>query len=200
VNLRTRYAAHGLTTYPPGQFFDQLSELYVGKLFMVIDVSGSMEGARLKAAVAGARDLLSKAVSESYEVGVITFDDRAKLELGLTMDLRAVDRALARLGVRGGTDMSRGIELAHRILRERRGERVMAIFSDGETDRRSALAAAEAARRDDIRIIATLGGTAQSEFMRQVAPDSEDLEVVPDSEVQERIAGMAALLPPTGKR
>lgn len=199
MTLRRRYAGHGITNHPPGRYFDELSDLYAGKLLMVMDVSGSMEGRRLNEAVAGARELLGKAVSESYIVGVISFSGRAHMELDLTTDLRAVDRALRRLKVDWtGTRMSTGIGLAHKTLLKRRGERVMAIFSDGEDESpRSVLAAAAAARSDEVRIIATLGGTADPAFMREVTGEGEDLEVVADREVREKIAGMVSLLRPT---
>lgn len=197
--LRRRYAGHGITSHPPGRYFDQLSDLYAGKLWMVVDVSSSMAGGRLTEAVTGARDLLGQAISESYLAGVISFTESARLELDLTINLQHVDKALGRLRAGGGTDMSYGIRLAHEVLMKRRGERVMAIFSDGETDRNSAVAAAVAARRDGIRIIATLGGAADPGLMREVTGEDEELDVVPDWEVRERIAGMATLLRATWK-
>ncbi len=197
--LRRRYSGHGLTTYPPGKYFDQVSDLHAGKLIMVIDVSSSMSGKRLTAAVSGARDLLGAALAESYLVGVVSFASSARVAQPLTTDLKAVGHALGGLVASGGTDMSRGIRQAHKLLEELRGERVMAIFSDWETDRRSAIAAAVAARRDGIRIIATIGGTASPEFMREVIGEDEevDLKVADDSQIRERVAGMASLIRPT---
>jgi Mg-chelatase subunit ChlD len=200
MRLRRRYTGHGLTTYPPGRYFEQVSDLYAGKLFMVIDVSGSMTGRRLQQAVEGARRLLARAVAESYLVGVISFTSTARLELDLTTDLGAVDRVLSRLRPLGGTDMSWGIRCGHEILGPRRGERVLAIFSDGETDRETALAAARAARHDGIKIIATLGGTADPGFMREVTGDEEEFEVVGDAQIREHIAGLAGRLRPTWSR
>jgi len=191
-----------VTSYPPGRYFSEVSDLYTGKLLMVVDVSGSMEGERMSAAIGGSGELLSQALTDSYAVGLVAFSGSASLELDLTTELRAVERALSRLRIRwSGTDMSEGIKLAHRVLRTRRGERVMAIFSDGETDRPTAIAAALAARADGIRIIAALGGDADPSFMRQVTgDDDEPLQVVPDSQVQAEIAGLAAKVPPTWSR
>jgi Mg-chelatase subunit ChlD len=197
--LRRRYAGHGLTMYPPGRYFDQLSDLHAGKLVMVMDVSGSMAGLRLSGAVAGARDLLGAALAKSYVVGVVSFSTSATVPQPLTIDLQAIEPALTALTAGGGTDMSEGIRRAHQLLRELRGERVMAIFSDGQTDRGSAIAAAMAARRDGIRIIAALGGTADPGFMRDVVGEDEDvdLEVAVDSQIRERVAGLASLIRPT---
>ena len=199
MKLGRRYAAHGITTHPPGQYFDQLSDLYAGKLLMVMDRSASMKGRRLREAVAGACDLLGQAINESYIVGAVSFSGNARLELDLTTDPRAVERALKRLDIDWtGTMMSQGISLAHRLLLKRRGERVIAIFSDGEDQNpTAALAAAAAARRDEIRIIAALGGSADPRFMREITGEGEDPEVVNDRQVREKIAGMAALLRPT---
>lgn len=195
--LRRKYVGHGLTSYPPGRYFDGVTDLYTGKLFMVIDISYSMEGNRLAQAKEGALELLRQAVGEGYRAGVISFAQTARLDLPLTTDLEEVARVLRSLGLGGGTDMSRGIHMAHENLREMRGERAMAIFSDGETDRQSALAAARAARADGIRIIASLGGTADKAFMEQIVSEGETVEVVDDSHVREQIAGLAASLRPT---
>jgi Mg-chelatase subunit ChlD len=197
IGLRTRYVGHGITTYPTGTHFSDVSDLYTGKLFMVIDVSGSMSGHRLQEARAGALELLGHAVTESYLVGVIAFTTSAFVKLDLTTDLGRVRTALDGLLAGGGTDMSRGIALAHQVLRDRRGERVMAIFSDGGTDRQSALAAAMAARRDGIRIVATLGGTADPAFMETIVSDGEPVQRVEDTEVRSQIAGLASSLRPT---
>lgn len=195
-----RFHAHGITTFPPGARFAEVSDSMSGKLFFVVDVSLSMEGARLRGAVRGARDLLHHALDESYLVGVIAFNDSARVVQDLTDDGRPVDRALSRLRARSGTDLAKGIALGHRLLAERRGERVLALFTDGETDRAAALRAARAARRDGIKIIATIGGTADQAFMNKVVSEGTDVVSSPDDKVEQQIVRLGRFIGPTYRR
>ena len=167
---------------------------------MVLDNSWSMEGQRIRDATAGARDLLAIALTDSYLVGLVTFCQRARTVLELTTDLREVDRALENVTLDGGTDMSTGIELAHQTLKQRRGERVMAIFSDGETNRSKAIRAADAAKRDDIRIIGAPGGDADPRLMREIVSGEQSVERVKDRDVRETISGLARSIQPTWQR
>lgn len=192
--LRTVLKGHFMTKYPPGKHFDALSDLYTGKLLMVVDVSSSMTPGLMKEATGGARQLLAAAVEESYTAGVVSFSSTAQIVLSLTTDLKKVDRSLNRLKGYGGTDMSQGIKLAHQILGPRRGERVMAIFSDGATNRESALQAAQAAKDDDILILASLTGSADTNLMSEIVSDGQTVNLVDPGQIKSDIAGLTASL------
>ena len=193
AGLRRRHALFGVTTYPPGSYFEQVVDLYTGKILFVVDVSGSMEGRRLAEARVGALKLLTTAVRMGYVAGVIHFAGAARLALAPTTDLKRIERTIKNLEVEWtGTNLSKGIALGHDRLRSLRGDRVLALFTDGETNRRSAIRAAEAARADGIRVICEFGGTADPRLMKALA-DSDgwsDRRAARDGDVAARIGAL----------
>jgi len=180
-------------------------EPLAGHIYFVIDVSLSMQGKRLRGATAGAKQLLHEAIRRNYTAGVIAFSGTGRIVCDLTQDVRTIDRALARLQVdETGTDMRTGIKVGHQNLRKRSGDRVLAIFSDGETRHpRGARWAADDAKRDGIRIITEFGGSADTRLMKKIASGPQLADDVrrpaKDDEIADRIGGLVQLLDDPGR-
>ena len=165
-------------------------------LVFVVDVSGSMEGPRIASAVAGASVLLPDAIQRGYRVAVVSFAGSARVELGFTNKADDARRALSKLELEWtGTNLHRGIKLAHKLLAVPGGDRCIAIFSDGETNVSKALAAAKAARDAGIRFMVEFGGDASVKLLRGITDTKKsrgESRLRGDHEIRDAIAGMSS--------
>lgn len=107
---------------------------------LVIDTSGSMEGAKIQAARASARTIVQR-LSDGDVLGIDTFSDHARTLLPptvLTPETRA--RALsiiAELGATGSTNMFEGLELAEMHVAQAPSDhpvRRIVMISDGQAN------------------------------------------------------------------
>jgi Ca-activated chloride channel family protein len=101
-------------------------------------------------------------------VGIVAFAGSAFLVSPITLDYRAVQESLAAIDTetipRGGTNIASAIAAADQALHRRAGgERILIIVSDGEDLEGDAVAAAQAAARDGLRIFTVGVGTAAGE-------------------------------------
>jgi Ca-activated chloride channel family protein len=109
-------------------------------LALVIDTSGSMEGAKIQAARASARTLVQR-LADGDVVSVDTFSDHARPLVPptvLTPETRArALSAIAELGTGGSTNIFEGLELAEmHVARNtaRRAVRRIVLVSDGQAN------------------------------------------------------------------
>ncbi|MFG2056844.1 type II secretion system F family protein [Micromonospora sp. NPDC048930] len=103
-------------------------------LMVVLDVSGSVAGARLEAARTAARALAAK-LPDDVRLGLIAVADSPRLLLSPTDDRAAFTRALHKLNAKGETALYDGVLLGRDTL-ERAGfgpdsDRRMLVLSDG---------------------------------------------------------------------
>jgi len=103
-------------------------------------------------------------------VGIVAFAGSAFLVSPITLDYRAVHESLAAIDTetipRGGTNIASAIAAADRALHQRAaGERILIIVSDGEDLEGDAVAAAQAAAHDGLRIFTVGVGTAPGELI-----------------------------------
>jgi Ca-activated chloride channel family protein len=104
-------------------------------------------------------------------VGIVAFAGRAFLVCPLTLDYGAFHETLSAIDTntipRGGTNISRAIQLAQAALRLRPGsDKILILVTDGEDLEDSALAAARSAAQQDGLKIYTLGvGTAAGDLI-----------------------------------
>jgi Ca-activated chloride channel family protein len=82
---------------------------------IVMDTSGSMGGSPLTEATNGANTLID-ALGPDDQVSLVSFDDTASLDQGLTTDHQAVQSAVNGLSAGGGTSMEAGVQQAHEEL------------------------------------------------------------------------------------
>ncbi|MBB5872978.1 Mg-chelatase subunit ChlD [Allocatelliglobosispora scoriae] len=198
--VRRAFDSIGGTQSPPGAYLKVLQDKYMGKVFLCIDVSGSMsENAgggktRLQAAVAGAKVFVKEAVAAHYQVGLILWDDSVHVFVPLSGDPAAVDTALSRATIAGGTALAPTLTKGIDQLRKLRGDRVIAIFSDGEIpDIRRARELSKEAARLEIRILVRGLGRSAAASLEQVATEGDVAENVvgTSAEIESGIASMA---------
>jgi Mg-chelatase subunit ChlD len=145
-------------------------------LFLVLDTSESLKFTdpqqfRTPAAVELVRSLPAKS---DIQVGLVTFDTKARLVVPLTAERSTVIGALSGLPVQGGTDLADGIRTALAGFEQAAREdsaRIMLLFTDGKSDAEEALAAAQAARDRRTVIHALLLGNTEkgADLLRKLA-------------------------------
>jgi Ca-activated chloride channel family protein len=109
-------------------------------LALVIDTSGSMEGAKIQAARASARTIVQR-LADGDVLGVDTFSDHARTlvpPMVLTPETRArALSAIAELGTGGSTNMFEGLELAEMHVAQAPNDhpvRRVVMISDGQAN------------------------------------------------------------------
>jgi len=164
-------------------------------VYLALDISGSMAGEKLAQAKAGAIAFAKDANLKNYGVGLIVFSDDATLLVESRIGGSLAPSNLESLNAAGGTNMAAAIQVAYGRLKNKPGERVICVVSDGEADRETTFRARDEARAVGIEIM-TLGvDGANMEFLNALAT-RKDLSVhVPTSKLQVGMKSMAKLLP-----
>ena len=132
------------------------------EMMFVVDVSNSMLAEDITPnRLARTRYAIDKLFSQLQQdrVGVVVFAGEAKVQLPITSDYRMARNFTKRLSPSlvevQGTDLSDAIDLASLSFSQREGaSRAMILITDGEAHDSDALAAAERAGRQGIRIFA----------------------------------------------
>lgn len=198
--VRRSFDSLGPTQSPPGRHLDRLQDRYMGKVLLCLDVSGSMleydgtRQTRLQRAVAGARRFVDEAVTAHYQVGLILWDHGVHQFVPIAVEPDATLRALAKARIAGGTALTPALRRGIRDLRGRPGDRVLAIFSDGElADERQAEEAARDAAGHGIRILARGLGRDAARCLERITTEGRggEIEVSTPADIEASIAGMA---------
>ena len=181
-------------------------------LALVIDRSGSMAGNRLAAAKSGAQLLVDELNSGAFSA-LVSFNSGAVRNFDLTiMDEAgqiALNDAIDQLTATGGTNIGAGViygteeltgdeslfpELTSPSGNDRDdAQKIMIVLSDGQTlDEPGAIAAAELAKAEGIRIISIAVEGADEEFMEIIASSADDFYTTDDEGLEalfEEISG-----------
>ncbi len=123
--------AVGVTQYPPGPHLRAIQDHCRGRALLCIDVSWSMEGERLAAAVAGAQDFLTEAAEAHYVCGLVLWNSRVVTHLPTNSEPSTVRNALRMARAGGGTTLAPTLRAAIKELGPIGGDRVVCVFSDG---------------------------------------------------------------------
>ncbi|MHC4653286.1 MAG: vWA domain-containing protein, partial [Planctomycetota bacterium] len=143
------------------------------QICLLFDVSGSMGEAvvmpggervmsQLEALQEAARDFVRRQDLELDAMGLTVFSSDARIITNLSHDGARIERDIASLSARGGTNLGRGFDLAREALASQEGQRWILLFSDGkpessstnESPEAAALSAASRVRDDGIQIVA----------------------------------------------
>src|ERR1700733_4201367 len=131
--IRRRFSAPGLTQIPTGPHVGALQGRFGGTVMLCIDVSGSMHGMPIVEAIRGARQFIDEAVSAHYRVGVMLWNQRVEAACEPTADGReALDLLEPANRAWGGNDLLVALVHCHQILDRFTGDRVVALFGDGD--------------------------------------------------------------------
>lgn len=142
-------------------------------IVVAIDTSKSMLAEdiapnRLTRAKLAALDLMQQAKSD--RLGLVAFAGGAFLQCPLTIDDNAFRQSVESLDVniipQGGTALAEAITTALAAFKEGNNFKVLVLFTDGEDNDEGALAAAEAAAKEGMKIFTIGIGTAEGELLR----------------------------------
>lgn len=142
-------------------------------IVVAIDTSKSMLAEdiapnRLQRAKLAALDLMQQAQSD--RLGLVAFAGGAFLQCPLTIDDNAFRQSVEALDVniipQGGTALAEAITTAASAFKEGDNFKVLVLFTDGEDNDENALAAAQAAARDGMKIFTIGIGTPEGELLR----------------------------------
>lgn len=195
--IRRAFSAPGLTQIPPGPHLSSLQGRFGGTVMLCIDVSGSMDGAPILEAVRGAQQFVAEAVAAHYRVGVLLWNDRVENVCEPTPDGRAALALLAPVNrAQGENDLFLALNHCHQILDRFTGDRVVALFGDGDlTPKAQVLVKVAQMKAENIRFVTRgLGPYAAREFgaISDDEPASASIDNV--AELAEGIADMATSL------
>lgn len=205
--VRRTYDAVGVTQSPPGPHLEVLQGLLQGSALLCLDVSGSMAGRRLRAAVRGAEEFLAEARDAGYRVGLVLWHHDVATWVPPGAGAAPMSDALRRAVADGGTDLEPTLELAVRTLGPVPGDRVVCVVGDGDVgDARACARRAEEARALGIRfVVRGLGRSSAAALAAALTPgdDPDGAPLVHDVDGLSRgIASMARSLgrhrPPPG--
>jgi Ca-activated chloride channel homolog len=100
-------------------------------LGLLIDNSGSMRTLRSKVETAALA--LARASNAQDEIFVLNFNDKARIDVPLTSDVRVLEAGIGRVDSIGGTAMRDAIDMAQRYLHEHgtRDRKVLLVITDG---------------------------------------------------------------------
>ncbi len=144
-----------------------IPEIYI---MLCIDTSYSMEGYSLKQAKAGAINFMKNLDPESASIGLISFDNHARLRMPFTKSMKNLKNAVDALSTAGSTNMAGALEEAYNYIRDVDGQRVIVLLTDGYPDTVSAtLARRDVCKQDKIDIIAIGTDGADTKFLKKLA-------------------------------
>jgi Mg-chelatase subunit ChlD len=177
---------------------------FIGYVYLIVDCSASMEGNKLKQAKRGTLNFAKDALDKGYLTGLIRFDSSAKLICEPFKEITILEKSLASLEIGDTTHMAKAINLAHRLLEEMSGNRLMVIVTDGMPngpgDPTASLSAGESAKRSEIDIIAIGTDDADKEFLKRLASRTELGIKVSSKQLEKTISSSAKMLPAGDRR
>lgn len=193
--IRRSFGSIGLTQIPTGPYLPDLQAQYGGTVMLMIDVSGSMHGRPILEAVRGAQRFVAEAVEANYKVGVMLWNTRVVSVCDPEADGAGSLRLLAPVtSASGGNDLIEPLRSCHRILDGFTGDRVVALFGDGDlSPKDQVLTKVAQMKADNIRFVTRgLGATAAREFAEISDESAESARVEGVQELADEIAGMAS--------
>src|SRR5438128_552913 len=126
--IRRSFDGIGVTQVPPGPYLAAVQQRYGGTVMLCIDVSGSMDGAPVRAARDGARDFVADAVAAHYRVGLMLWNTQVvRLAQPSTDGAESLAILDGLTSASGGNDLIGPLQETHRILRAATGDRVVAL-------------------------------------------------------------------------
>jgi len=194
---RKQFDAVGITQSPTGPYLRSVQNQFGGTVMLMIDISGSMGGARIVNAAAGARLFVEEAVAAHYAVGVMLWNDQVVDVCSPNKDGQSALRILGPLShAHGGNSLIQPLEECDMILRDFSGDRVVALFGDGDiTPKDAVLAKVAEMKSNGIRFVTRgLGHHAAQEFAEISDERSESVLVQSVEQLSTSIASMASSL------
>ena len=145
-----------------------------GRVYMVLDCSGSMTGYKLEQAKGGVLDFAKDAIRKEYLTGLIKFDSLATHICEPMKDISYLDRQLKNIFASGSTNMVDAIKMAHDKLKNLECSKAIVIATDGQPDNvEESIRAGKLAKDDGIEIITIGTDDADQQFLKKLASRDE---------------------------
>lgn len=192
--IRRSFDGIGVTQVPPGPHLAAVQQRYGGTVMLCIDVSGSMDGAPVLAARGGAREFVAEAVAAHYRVGLMLWNTHVvRVAQPSTDGAEALAILDGLTSASGGNDLIGPLQETHRILGPATGDRVVALFGDGDLSPKArVLEQVAVMKAENIRFVTRgLGATAAREF--ELVSDEEGVGAVEVSGVEHLASGIASM-------
>ena len=122
-------------------------------------------------------------IDPSFQVGLVSFQTQAKLEMNLTEDFSELSRTINNLNAGGGNNDEGAIAIARdQVLVNSQNMKVLVFLADGRGNSVAMLQEADHAKQQDIQLIAIgVGDDVDSDLLKQVASTPEDYYFVEES-------------------
>lgn len=190
---RKSFTSDGVTEYPFGPNFQRLRSRFGGAVVLALDVSGSMRGDRLAKAVKGCQRFIDEGVEAGYQVGVVLWHHDVEDSTPPQSSPVAAHSLLWSARASGGNDVVPCLTLAHnQLMAVDVGDRVVAIFGDGDLGNRFA-AEAKAADlvADNIRILTCGLGEGSAQELASISTETSSPRTATSENLADSIASMA---------
>jgi uncharacterized protein (DUF58 family) len=200
--IRKSFSSQGITQIPSGPHLGKVQARLGGTVVLMIDVSGSMDGEPILSAIDGALKFVDEAVGAGYQVGVILWNTGITSSCPPSKSAAAARAVLAPVkSASGGNALDGPLEACHQMLDDRKGDRVVALFGDGDlTPKLAVLAKVALMKSENIRFVTRgLGAHAAAEFAEIDSEDADSVAVESVAELSEGIASMALSLRSSGR-
>lgn len=117
---------------------------------LVFDNSGSMSGTNIEQAKEAVTGFIAN-VNPNVEVGLVRFDDTAEILCDVTTSTGQVTRAALDINAAGGTDIDGGLLMSIEALKNKSGNKIVILLTDGEDgDTDGIIAASEQLKQNGI--------------------------------------------------
>jgi len=166
-----------------------------GRIYIVVDCSGSMIGNKLEQAKSGVIDFAKDAFRKDYLVGIIKFSSKAEHLSEPTNDIAILQNKIKSIHASGSTNLTAAIKMAYSKLIDFTGSKVIVIATDGMPDNvKSSLKEANNAKTDGIEILTIGTDDADIEFLKKLASRTELSKKVPSEMFAQAILEASLLL------
>ena len=190
---KKRFESQPVTETPPGTNLERLQASLSGSVVLALDVSGSMSGSRLSEAKEGCRRFFDKAIEDGYAVGALLWTTQVEGRAAISRDGQDARRLIADSCAGGGNGVVPALrEARDMLMAQNAGDRVIAIFGDGDLgDPAAAIRVAAELRAEDIRIITCGLGLGSAEMLAVISSEANAADA-PRTAEQGRIADAIA--------
>jgi uncharacterized protein YegL len=139
-------------------------------VFLLIDVSYSMDGSALAEAKQAAQEFVRKSDLAHISIGLIEFGSKAKIISGLTQNAKHLHKAINQLKTDGSTNMTEGLTTAYLKLKNVDDPRFIILLTDGVPNHpKSAIEVAQEICADGIELITIGTGDADKKYLQSLA-------------------------------
>ncbi|EDN69475.1 von Willebrand factor type A domain protein [Beggiatoa sp. PS] len=139
-------------------------------VFLLIDVSYSMDGSALAEAKQAAQEFVRKSDLAHTAIGLIEFGSKAKIISGLTQNAKHLYKAINRLKTNGSTNMTEGLTTAYLKLKNVDDPRFIILLTDGLPNHpKNTQQIAQEICADGIELITIGTGDADKTYLQSLA-------------------------------